>query len=200
MGFLLARNWWVLVVRGALAIVFGLLAFAWPGVTLESLVLLFGIYALADGVFSLISTLTGGRGEEPMWALVLEGITGIAAGVLTFLWPGVTAFVLLMLIAAWAVVTGAFEIAAAFRLWRHVHGEWMLLFAGVLSILFGVACFASPVAGAMAVLWMIATYAIIFGITLIGLGFRLRSFAGLADAGRTRTPTTPATPTRPATA
>lgn len=200
MGFLLARNWWVMVVRGVLAILFGVMAFAWPGITIQALILLFGIYALADGVFSLIEALTGRHpADTPWWALILEGIAGVAAGLVALVWPGITAFVLLMLIASWAVVTGILEIATAIRLWSHVKGEWMMLLAGILSVVFGIACFAAPVAGALAVVWLIATYAIIFGITLIGLGFRLRGLATPGFTGRT-TPTEPSVPTRAATA
>ena len=109
----LARNWWVLALRGVIAVLFGLAAFVWPGITLAALVLLFGAYALVDGVFAVIAALTGRSGHERWWVLLLEGLVGVAAGVLTFVWPAITEFVLLYLIAAWAVVTGVIEVIAA---------------------------------------------------------------------------------------
>ena len=169
----LSRNWWILALRGLAAVVFGILAFIWPAVTVTILVLFFGAYALWDGIFALIGAF---RTEgDRRWPLVLEGLVGIAAGLFAFFWPGPAALALLYLIGAWAVITGVFEIIAAIRLRREIEGELLLLISGVLSLLFGVALFIWPAAGALAVIWMIASYAILFGILLIVLGFRLRA-------------------------
>jgi uncharacterized membrane protein HdeD (DUF308 family) len=177
MVYVLARNWWALVLRGVFAVLFGIAAFAWPGLTLGALVLLYGAYALVDGAFAVAAALTGTPRGVPWWALLLEGLAGIAIGVMTFAWPGITALVLLYLIAAWAVVTGVFEIVAAVRLRKEVRGEWILALSGVLSILFGIILVANPGAGALAVVWIIGAYAVAFGALMIALGFRLRSLA-----------------------
>src|SRR3954469_15088793 len=115
MVIVLARNWWVLVLRGLLAVLFGIAAFAWPGITLAALVILYGAYALVDGIFAIASVMIGRTSGMPWWALLLQGLAGIAVGIMTFAWPGITALVLLCLIAAWAVVTGIFSIVAAIR-------------------------------------------------------------------------------------
>lgn len=177
----LARYWWVLAIRGVAAILFGIAAFLWPGLTLTVLVLLFGAYALVDGIFAVVGGFTARAEQERWWVLILEGIAGIALGVLTFLWPYITALVLLYFIAAWAIVTGVLEVAAAIRLRREITGEWLLGLAGVASILFGVLLVLLPGPGALALVWLIGAYALIFGIVLVILAFRLRS---LRDAPR----------------
>ena len=139
MVIVLARNWWALVLRGLFAVLFGIMALAWPGITLGALVLLYGAYALADGVFAIAAVMAGRTGGRPWWSLLVEGLVGIAVGIMTFAWPGITALVLLYLIAAWAVVTGIFEIVAAIRLREEIRGEWLLALSGILSILFGLA-------------------------------------------------------------
>lgn len=169
----LARYWWVLVFRGLLAIAFGVLAFLWPGLTLASLVLVFGAYALVDGVSAIVSALRG-RGEEPWWLLVLEGAVGIGIGVLTLLAPGITALALLFYIAIWAIATGVLEIAAALALRKEIEGEWLLVLGGLVSVAFGVLLMARPGAGALAVLWLIGAYAIAFGVLFLFLGLKLR--------------------------
>ena len=172
----LAQNWWTLVLRGVAAIIFGILAYIWPGMTFTVLVLFFGAYALWDGVFALIGAFrTGG---ERRWMLILEGIVGIVAGIVTFIWPGAASLAILTIIAAWAIVTGIFEIIAAIRLRAEIEGEWHMLLSGLLSVLFGIALAIWPVAGLVAVTWMIGAYAIIFGILLISLGVRLRNWRG----------------------
>jgi uncharacterized membrane protein HdeD (DUF308 family) len=173
----LARNWWVLALRGLCAIIFGILAFVWPGVTLGVLVLLYGAYALVDGVLAIIAALSK-RQESglPWWALLLEGLLGIAAGIVAFVWPGITALFLLFLIAGWAIVTGVFEIIAAIRLRKEIEGELWLALSGIVSIIFGVLLFARPGAGALTVVWLIGAYAIFFGIFLLALAFRLKRF------------------------
>lgn len=171
----LANNWWTLVLRGIAAIIFGILAYLWPGITFTVLVLFFGAYALWDGVFALIGAFRT-QGER-RWSLVLEGLVGIAAGLLTFFWTGAAALGLLLVIGAWAIVTGIFEIVSAIRLRKEIEGEWLLLLSGVLSVLFGVALAIWPAAGLLAVTWMIGAYAVVFGILLLVLGFRLRGLA-----------------------
>jgi uncharacterized membrane protein HdeD (DUF308 family) len=175
----LARGWWLVALRGALAIVFALLAFFWPGVTVAALVLLFGSYALVDGLFAVGATISAIRRQGRWWPFLVEAVLGIGMGVVTFLWPGVTALALLYLIAAWAIVTGIFEILAAIELRKAIEGEWMLILAGALSIVFGLLLIFFPGAGALAVLWMIAAYALVFGVLLLVLAFRLR---GMKDA------------------
>ena len=173
----LARNWGVLALRGLCAIIFGILAFAWPGITLKVLVLLYGAYALVEGILSIIAAVSKREGSGlPWWALLLEGLLGIAAGIVTFAWPKITALFLLFLIAAWAIVTGIFAIIAAIRLRKEIQGEFWLALSGVLSIVFGVLLFVRPGAGALAVVWLIGSYAIIFGILLLFLAFRLKRF------------------------
>jgi len=169
----LARNWWVLVLRGLAAILFGILAFVWPGITFTALVLLFGAYALWDGVFALIGAF---RSEgQRRWALILWGLAGIAAGLVAFIWPGAATVALVYIIAGWAVVTGIFEIIAAIRLREEIEGEWLLLLSGLLSVIFGVLVAIWPASGILAITWMIGAYAILFGILQLILGFRVRS-------------------------
>ncbi|WP_406696353.1 HdeD family acid-resistance protein [Singulisphaera sp. Ch08] len=165
-----------MVLRGILAVLFGIMCFAWPGITLAALVLLYGVYALVDGVFALVSALVGRPRTEPWWVLTIEGLVGIAVGIATFAWPGITALVLLFLIAAWAIFTGVLQIVAAIRLRREIQGEWLLGLSGLLSVLFGVALVIRPGAGALAVIWLIGAYSIAFGGLGIALGFRLRSW------------------------
>ena len=170
----LAEYWWTLVLRGVAAVIFGILAYVWPGITFTVLVLFFGAYALWDGVFALIAAFR--TQAERRWPLVLEGLVGIAAGVLTFIWPGAATLALLIIIGAWAFVTGIFEIVAAIRLREEIEGEWLLLVSGLLSVLFGIALAIWPAAGLVAVTWLIGAYSIVFGILLIVLGFRLRNW------------------------
>jgi uncharacterized membrane protein HdeD (DUF308 family) len=168
----LAKSWWVLLLRGIAAIIFGVLAFAWPGLTLMTLVLLYGAFALVDGVLSLIAAFTSSAKPIPTRWLIVVGLLGIAAGVVTFLWPGITAVLLVMFIGAWA---GIFEIIGAIQLRKEIDNEWMLIFGGLLSVLFGVVVLIAPGAGAIGLVWAIAAYSIVFGITFVALALRLRS-------------------------
>lgn len=167
----LARNWWVLALRGLVAVLFGLLTFFVPGITLVTLVLLFGAYALVDGIFNVVGFF---RLASHHWALLIEGVIGIIAGVLTFAWPAITAIVLLYVIAFWAIFTGIFELIAGIRLRKTISNEWLLLLMGVFSLLFGVLILFAPGAGALAIVLWIGAYALVFGIFLLALAFRLR--------------------------
>jgi uncharacterized membrane protein HdeD (DUF308 family) len=167
----LVANWWALALRGLAAVVFGLLTFFLPGITLVTLVLLFGAYALVDGIFNVIAFF---RVASHQWALLIEGVIGIIAGVITFAWPAITAIVLLYVIAFWAILTGIFEIIAGIRLRKVITNEWILLVMGVVSFLFGLLSLFAPGAGALAIVLWIGAYALVFGIFLLALAFRLR--------------------------
>jgi uncharacterized membrane protein HdeD (DUF308 family) len=169
------RYWWTVALRGALAVLFGLAAWIWPDVTIRVLVLLFGFYALVDGLLALAAAMMGGRlaSGRRGW-LIFEGVAGVAAGVVTFIWPEITTLVLLYLIAFWAIATGVLEVVAAVMLRRELRGEWLLAAGGIISVLFGLFLVIRPGDGAIAVAWLIGLYAIIFGIALIALGLRLR--------------------------
>jgi uncharacterized membrane protein HdeD (DUF308 family) len=171
---ILVMNWWALALRGLLAIVFGIVSFFWPGVTLTFLALLFGAYVLLDGIFALVAAFRGGKGNQRWWMLLIEGILGTCAGIVTFLFTPVTIVALVYLIAAWAIVTGIFEVAAAIHLRRHVPGEWLLLLIGVVSVLLGALLIAAPIAGAVVIAYWIGAYAVVFGILMLTLAFRLK--------------------------
>ena len=170
----LARYWPAIVLRGVVGVLFALLAFMMPGITIFVLVTLFGFYALIDGIMNLVAAFRAGVRHH--WALLLEGVVGVLAGILTLVWPNITAVALIYLIASWAIITGVFEIVAAVRLWRVFGSEWVLLLSGIISVLFGFFVFAWPLAGALAVVVWIAAYALVSGILLIGFGLRLRHF------------------------
>ena len=174
---ILSRNWWALLLRGLIAIVFGFLVWLRPGISLAALVFLFGVYTLADGFLGVWTAISGNREQEYWWVLLLWGLIGIGVGILTFLAPGVTAVVLLFYIAIWAIATGVMEIVAAIRLRREIQGEWLLVLGGLASVLFGAFLMARPIAGALALLWLIGAYAVIFGVVLVILAFRVRAFA-----------------------
>jgi uncharacterized membrane protein HdeD (DUF308 family) len=185
----LARNWWLVVLRGVAAIIFGVLALLNPGAAILGLVLVFGVYALVDGVMAIVSAFYRRQSDARWWAVALEGLIGVAVGVLAILWPGITAISLLYLIAAWAIITGIMEMVAAVRLRKEITGEWLLFLAGVLSVIAGIAIAFMPGPGAVAVVWTIAAYALVSGIVMIALGLRLRGWDH-----RSTTPTTPAAP------
>src|ERR1700737_560108 len=173
---LLARRWWALALRGVIAVLFGLLTFFIPGVTLISLVLLFGFYAILDGIFDIVSAM---KAPGHHWPLLVEGIVGIVAGIVTFVWPGITTMFLLYLIAFWAILTGVLEIVAGIRLREVIANEMLLILMGVISTLFGILIIIFPGAGPLAIIIWIGAYAVVFGIILIVLAFRLRSFRQL---------------------
>lgn len=170
----LARNWWALAVRGLFAVLFGIAAFIWPGMALKFLIALFGLYALVDGMFALIAGYLAAEAHLRSSPLVVSGLAGIAVGVVTYVWPAATALVLLYYIGFWAVLTGVLGIAAAIRLRREIENEWLLGISGAASVLFGLYIIVVPGAGALALLWLIGIYALIIGILLLGLAFRLR--------------------------
>ena len=172
----LAKNWWLLLLRGIAAIVFGVLAFAWPGITVISLVIVYGAYALVDGLFSIYAAIRG-DGPAPRWWLAVVGVAGVLAGLISFAVPGVVALWLLFLIGAWAIVSGVFEIIGAIRLRKEIDNEWMLILHGVISVLFGVLLFAMPATGALAMVWVIGAYAIAAGVIMCVLSFRLKKHA-----------------------
>ena len=178
----LSRNWWVLLLRGIVAILFGALTFMRPGISLASLLLLFGAYALADGVLGAWTAITHRKDRENWWVLLLEGLVGIGVGVLALIKPGLTALALLFYIAIWAIATGVLEIVAAVRLRKEIEGEWVLILAGLASVAFGVLLMARPGSGALAVLWLIGSYAMLFGILLVVLAFKVKGVARKLEA------------------
>jgi uncharacterized membrane protein HdeD (DUF308 family) len=177
MANMLARNWWAVALRGVIAILFGLAALFLPGITVTVLVLLFGAYALVDGIFTLIAGIRRAAEHRSRWlTLIMEGLLGIIAGIIALVWPGVAQFGLLWVIAAWAILTGILEIAAAIRLRREIQGEAWLVLSGLASLVFGVLLLVWPVAGILALIWLIGAYGIVFGVLLLVLAFRLRSW------------------------
>lgn len=169
----LAKNWWLLLLRGIAAIVFGALALAWPGLTLLTLILLYGAFVLTDGVIAIFAAISGGA-PVARWWLALVGLLGIAAGILTFMWPGMTALVLLFIMAGWAIAIGVAQIIGAIRLRKEIDNEWFLILSGVISVLFGITIMFNPGGGALALVWVIGIYAIIAGVLYISLAFRLK--------------------------
>ncbi len=173
----LTKRWWILALRGLLAVIFGVLAWLWPGLTLEVLVLFFGAYTLVDGLVLAVDGVTN-RKLYPMWGrLLLAGILSVIVGVMTFTWPEITALVLLYLIAARAFVIGISEIVAAIQLRKEIQGEWLLGLSGLLSILLGVTLAIWPGSGALAIVWLIGGYAIAFGVLQIVLAFRVKGWS-----------------------
>jgi uncharacterized membrane protein HdeD (DUF308 family) len=176
----LKRHWWVPVIRGIAAIVFGVIAFAYPGLTVAMLVLFFGAWVLVDGVFRVVGAI-GHRASDKEWGFdLIIGIVGIIIGFLTFHAPQITALALIIYIAAWALMIGATEIALAIKLRREIKGEWFLILMGLVSIVFAVMLLWNPLPGALALVWLIGSYAIVFGILGIIFGFRLRSLPTFA--------------------
>ncbi|HVO92088.1 MAG TPA: HdeD family acid-resistance protein [Terriglobales bacterium] len=172
----LAKNWWLVLLRGIAAVLFGVLALGWPGLTLLTLILLYGAYALADGVIAIIAAITG-NAPVGRWWLAIVGIVGVAVGALTFMLPGITALILLYTMAGWAVAIGVLQIIGAIRLRKEIDNEWFLILSGAISVLFGLGVILHPGAGALALVWVIGTYAIIAGVLYIGLAFRLKKHA-----------------------
>ncbi len=173
---LVVRNWWLFLLRGLAAITFGVLSLIWPGISLVTLILLFGAYALVDGAFALAAAIVGRGNAELRWWLVLVGLLGIGIGVTTFQWPGLTALTLLYFIAGWVVATGLLQIVGAIELRKAIENEWWLILDGALSVLFGILLFIMPGTGAVALIWLIAVFAITFGILMVGFAFKVKNF------------------------
>lgn len=173
----LVSSWWSLVLRGLIAILAGVVTFVWPGITLFALVILFGAYAFADGVLNIAGAWRAAERHERWIPLLLEGFIGIAAGILTAIWPAITTLSLVFLVAAWALVTGVLEMVAAVRLRRYISGEWLLALSGIASIIFGGILAIFPLAGAVSIALWVGAYMFVFGIILVVLGFRLRGHA-----------------------
>jgi uncharacterized membrane protein HdeD (DUF308 family) len=173
MSVLLARNWWAIALRGGFAILFGLIALFVPGATILSLVLFFSAYMLVDGVLGIVAAVRAAGRNQRWGLLVLEGILNIATGVIAFLWPGLTAVVFVLMLAAWSLLTGVLMVVAAFRL-NPAFGRGWLIFSGVVSVLFGIVLVIAPVVGLVVLTWWLGAYAVAFGITLLVLAFKLR--------------------------
>jgi len=173
---ILTRGWWRLLVRGLVAIAFGVFTWLRPGLSLAALVLVFGIYCTADGILGIWTAIAGRNDNDYWWVLLLAGIVGVGVGAVTFAAPGLTAVALLVYIAVWALVKGVLEIATAIRLRKEIQGEWLLVVGGAASVAFGALLLARPGAGVLAVLWLIAAYAVVFGVLLVLLAFRARRF------------------------
>jgi len=177
---LLSERWWLVMLRGLAGIAFGVLTFVWPGLTLWTLILFYGAYALIDGVTALFAAATGYAKPLPLWWLILVGLSGLAAGLITIFWPGITALVLIVFIGMWAIAHGLLEIIGAIQLRKEIDNEWMLIIAGALSVIFGLAVVMFPGAGALGLLWAIGGYAIAFGALLVGFSLRLRKIHATA--------------------
>ena len=173
----LAENWWLLLLRGLVAIAFGVIAFFWPDITLVALTYLFGIYAIVDGIVAIWAAFNASLGDAgPRWWLGLSGVVSILAGIAAFAYTGMTTLVLLMFIAMWAIIIGIVQLYGALQLRKMIENEWLLVLTGALSIAFGVILIAKPGAGAVALVWTIGWFAIVFGGLYIALAFRLRQF------------------------
>lgn len=166
------------MLRGVVAVLFGILAIAWPGITVLALALLFGVYTLLDGITSIVMGI--GQGTDRVY-LVTLGVLGVVAGVIALVWPRITVVVLLVVIAVWAIFAGIMQIAAAIRLRKVIRNEWFLALSGVVALVLGLLLIVQPAEGAIALVIAIATFAVVWGLTLVVLGFRLRT---LANAGR----------------
>jgi uncharacterized membrane protein HdeD (DUF308 family) len=170
----LSHNWWLLALRGLAAIFFGLLTFIWPGISLFALIMLFGAFALVNGVLSIFLAVRAPKGYPRFGSLVLGGVCGIFAAILTLIWPGLTALGLLIMIAAWAIVTGILEIVAAIKLRKEIKREWLLILAGLCSVVFGVLLMLMPGPGALVLVLWIGAYTLVVGLLLIVLAFKVR--------------------------
>lgn len=171
----IAREWWVFLVRGIAAIVFGVMALVWPAATLLVLVMLVGAYLLVDGVTLLIALIRGDAlARRNAWAVGIMGVLGVVAGIVTFAWPDATALTLLYVVAFWAIATGVIQVIAAIALRREIDGEFWMGLGGVLSVVFGAVLIVFPGAGLLSLVWLVGVWAIAFGVSSIGLAFRLR--------------------------
>ncbi|GII92899.1 HdeD family acid-resistance protein [Sinosporangium siamense] len=168
-----ASSWWAILVRGIAAIVFGVLALIWPAITILTLVFLFGVFVLVNGVFAILGAIRGVSGDSRAW-LALSGVVGVLVGIAVLVWPGITTVVLLFLIALWAIVTGVLEIISAIRLREAIQQVPLLILAGIVSIVFGILMFVWPATGALALVWLIGIFAIVWGVILVVLSSRVK--------------------------
>jgi uncharacterized membrane protein HdeD (DUF308 family) len=175
----IAGAWWVVAIRGVVSVLFGLCAFIWPGLTLTMLVLLWGAFAFVDGIAAAFA-----GAHARWWTLLIVGLVGIAAGVVTVFWPGITTFALLIVIAWWAIARGIFEIAAALRLRNEIAREWLLVIDGIVTLAFGLFVLLFPTAGALSIVWLIGLQALVVGVLMLALSFRLRDLARLGEVRR----------------
>lgn len=181
----MVNNWIWVALRGVLAIIFGIIAFALPGLTFLVLVIWFGAYAFVDGIFTILAAFTNRTKNDRWWVMLLEGILGVAVGVIAFFLPATLGAALVLVVAAWAVVTGILEVVAAIRLREEIKGEFWLALTGVLSVIAGVLMFVFPDVGAVTIVWIIGAYALLFGIMLLVLAFKLRGMKGQMRSGTT---------------
>ncbi len=173
----LADNWWALALRGLFAIVFGIIAFAMPAAAMLALVLIFGAYSIADGIFNIVLAVRGARSHERWGLLLINGLLGIAIGIAAAIWPGITVLAFVFMVAAWALLSGGLMLGAALGL-KTSHGRWLLVFGALVSLLYGFLLFASPLIGALVLTWWVGAYSLVLGVTLIVLAFRLRKYRG----------------------
>jgi uncharacterized membrane protein HdeD (DUF308 family) len=181
---ILSRNWWMVLVRGLVWILFGVVVFAWPGISLISITLFFGATLLLDGILSVANGIRGRKEHDDWWILLLIGLAGVAVGLFAVLNPGVASLALIFYIAIWAVATGLMQILAAIRLRKVIEGELWLVLGGLATVIFGILLASNPAAGALAVLWLIGAYAVAFGIILVLLSFKVRGVARRVSAAR----------------
>jgi len=178
---LMSQYWWVILLRGLVAMLFGLAAYAWPALTLAMLVTFFGAYVLVDGCFGVYQAFSGRKENENWWVLLLEGLLGIAFGFITLQAPGITVLVLTLYIGFWAMATGVLRIILAVRLRKEIDGEWWLALSGLVGIAFGVFVVARPGAGVLSMLTVLAIWAVVVGVSLVLLAFRVKSVGGRLD-------------------
>ncbi|GAA3204035.1 HdeD family acid-resistance protein [Actinocorallia longicatena] len=188
----LARKWWLLALRGVFAILFGIVAWVWPDITVLALAILFGAYALVDGAIALAGAFAGGTPEKSRGWLGFTGVCGIALGLMAMIWPGATAFIILTVIAAWAIVTGVFEIIVAIMTRNVVEGSWWHVAGGAVSVLFGAVLLIWPRGSGLALIWVVGLFSILFGIALVFAAFKLKNLAARTGAGPHPTGATPA--------
>ena len=184
----ITQNWWMVALRGAFAVLFGLLTIAWPQLTVVVLVALFGAWALLDGISAFIAAWRSAEAKQTWWPFLVTGVLGVGAAIVTWVWPQITALSLLYVIAVWAIASGALQVAAAIRMRKVITNEFWLALAGVGSVVFGLLVLVFPGAGAIGIAWAIGWYAILFGILLVMLGFRLRSMRPMSTSADGATP------------
>jgi uncharacterized membrane protein HdeD (DUF308 family) len=173
----LADNWWAVALRGVFAIIFGIIAFAVPAAAMLALVLVFAAYSLIDGIANIVLAVRGARKHERWGLLLLNGVFGVVIGVIAALWPGITVLAFVFMVGAWAIVSGGLILGAAMSL-KISHGRWLLVFGGIVSLIYGALLFASPLIGALVLTWWVGAYTLIFGVILVVLAFRLRKHRG----------------------